>query len=313
MRRAARLRMLIAVIALAAVVGGCASGNVSSTPFEQMSASMLQVRTGADASLGVLYDRARDRYIASAAADPEKVIALRLTRPNADDPFSWASPQPPLFLTTARFREGVYRLNSTLIDYANALARLAHKDLIDPAAFNQLAKDLNGNLTSAVTALGVQPTGREVAIFSAAASAAFEAYLRNKQRSELVKALRDNQPAVQNVAELGAQAVRLAATALRSEYDLRARDLAVAAAPPGTPTARQAAVRDLADLDDRFVKELSALHVLHDTYVALPSTHQEVASSLEQPRLGLASVHALFQNGQDLFRRYEELLGKERK
>src|SRR5439155_17163170 len=125
-------------------------------------------------------------------------------------------------------------------------------------------------------------------------------YLRDQQRSALVKALRENQPAVQNVAELGAQAVRITADALRSDYDLRSRDLAVAAAPPGTPASRQAAVRDLADLDDRFVKELSALHVLHDTYITLPAAHQEVATRLEHSAFGLASVGALFQNGQDL-------------
>jgi|RhiMetdeSRZDD1v2_1073273.scaffolds.fasta_scaffold259712_2 hypothetical protein len=313
MIRAARLQILIELLAFTTVFGACATGNISSAPFEQMSSSMLQVRTGADASLGVLYDRARDRYIATATADVDQVEALKLTRPKPGDTFGWTSSKTPLFLTTARFREGVYRLNSTIIEYSNTLGRLANQDLIDPAAFNQLAKDLNGNLNSAVTALGVQPSGREIAIFSTVASAAFEAYLRHQQRSALVKALRENQPAIQNVGELGAQAVRITAEALRSEYDLRSRDLAVAAAPPGTPASRQAAVRELADFDDRFVKELSALKVLHDTYVALPAAHQEVATSLEQSRLGLASLQALFQNGQDLFRRYEELAGKDKK
>jgi hypothetical protein len=312
MIRAARLQLLIALAALATVLGACASANVSSAPFEKMSASMVQVRTGADASLSALYDRARDRYIATAVADVDKVEALKLIRSAPGDTFGWKSSQPPLFLTTARFRDGVYRLNSTIIEYANALARLGSKDLIDPAAFNQLAKDLNANLNSAVTALGVQTSGKEVAIFSTVASAAFEAYLRHQQRSALVKALRDNQPAIQTTAELGAQAVRITAEAVRSEYDLRAQTLAVAAVSPGTQASRQAAVRDLADLDDRFVKELAALRVLHDTYVALPGAHQEVAASLEQSGFGLASVQALFQNGQDLFRRYEELAGKGR-
>lgn len=312
MIRAARLQVLVGLIALAAVLGACATGNVSSTPFEQMSASMVQVRTGADASLSALYDRERDRYIATAIVDVDKVEALKLTRPAPGDTFGWKSSQPPLFLTTARFRDGVYRLNSTIIEYSNALSRLANKDLIDPEAFNQLAKDLNGNLNSAVTALGVQTSGKEIAIFSTVASAAFEAYLRNQQRSALVKALKDNQPAIQNTANLGAQAVRITAEAVRSEYDLRARDLAVAAAPPGSPASRQNAVRDLADLDDRFVKELSALQVLHNTYVALPGAHQEVATSLEQSGFGLVSVQVLSQNGKDLFRRYEELAGKDK-
>jgi hypothetical protein len=313
MIRLARRPTLIILILLGTAFSACATGNVSSTAFEQMSASMLQVRTGADASLGALYDRTRDRYIATAAADVEKVEALKLSRSATGETFGWKSSKPPLFLTTARFREGVYRLNSAVIQYSNALSRLANKDLIDPATFNQLAKDLNGNLNSAVTALDVQTGGKEIAIFSTAASAAFEAYLRNQQRSALVKALRENQTAVQHVGELGAQAVRITAEALRSEYDIRSTELAAAAAPPRTPASREAAVRDLADLDDRFVKELSTLQVLHDTYVALPAAHQELATSLEGSQFGLASVQELFHNGQDLFRRYEELAGKSKK
>jgi len=45
----------------------------------------------------------------------------------------------------------------------------------------------------------------------------------------------------------------------------------------------------------------------------LPAAHQEVATSLEQSQSGLASLQVLFQNGQDLVRRYEELAGKDKK
>lgn len=316
MIRATRLKMLIALAVLAPTCGACASGGISSAPFEQMAASMQQVRTGADATLGVLYDRERDRYIAAASVDIDKLEALKLTAPERDKIFGWASPSktPPLFLTTARFREGVYRLNSTIIQYATALSRLANKDLVDPAAFNQLATDLNANLNSAAQALQAPTSGREIAIFSTAATTAFEAYLKHQQREALVKALRDNQPAIDNVGALGAEAVRITAAAVRSEYDLQSTALQrTAVDAKASEPARMAAVRDLANLDDRFVQEISALRVLHETYQALPAAHQEVAKGLEQSRFGFATLQMLFQNGQDLFRRYEELAGKDTK
>jgi len=204
-------------------------------------------------------------------------------------------------------------LNSTLIQYANALNQLAAKDLLDPKAFGQLAENLNGNLNSAVQALGVPSSGREVAIFSTVATAAFEAYLRNQQRSALVKALRENQPTIQSVAELGAQAVRITAAAVRNEYDEQSAALANTVASDPSAGTRLSAMKDLAEVDDRFVKEITALRVLHDTYVALPRAHQELAAGLEDSHFGFAASRDLFQSGQDLYRRYEELAGKDKK
>ena len=57
------------------------------------------------------------------AGDVAKIEALLLTQP-AGDPFGWASPDPPLFLKVARFREGVHRLNSVLVGYAGLLGSL---------------------------------------------------------------------------------------------------------------------------------------------------------------------------------------------
>lgn len=311
--RPMRPAMFAMLIAIAGVVSACATGAISSTPFEQLAASMQQVRTGADAALSSVYDRSRDRYIAeAAAADAEKVEALMLTRPPGD-PFGWATSKPPLFLTAARFRDGVYRFNSSLIQYASVLNQLAAKDLVDSKEFDQLAKDVNGNLNSAVQALGVPSGGRQIAIFSTAAASAFEAYLRHQQRSALVEALQENQPAIQSVAELGAHAVRITAAALRNEYDEQSAALANTVASGPSPAARLAAMKDLADLDDRFVKEITALRVLHDTYVALPRAHQELAAGLADSHFGFASLRDIFQNGQDLYRRYEELAGKDKK
>ena len=107
------------------------------------------------ASLSVVHERTRDRYIAEAAdGDVAKVQALLLTQPPGD-PFGWASANPPLFLKAARFKEGVYRLNSVLVGYAGLLVQLASPELVSSEKLQQLAKDLNnGNLRNAVQALG---------------------------------------------------------------------------------------------------------------------------------------------------------------
>ncbi len=303
-----RRPVCILAIALAIIgVAGCAS--ISPAPFTAFTNSVQQVRDGADASLSVVHERIRDRYIAEAAdGDVAKVEPLMLTQPPGD-PFGWASTNPPLFLKTARFREGVYRLNSVLVDYAGLLGQLASPGLVNSETFEQLAKDLNGNLRNAVQALGVSsPSNQEIAIFSTLATTAFRVYLQNKQRRSLLEALNSNQPAIQNAAELGASAVRLTAEALGHEYDLSSAKIAnLVAKSPVSNSQKQTAIRDLVELDEKFIKEISMLRILHQSYVALPAAHQELATGVANPKLGLPMVIELLENGRELFRLYQEL------
>ena len=156
------------VLAILGVVG-CAS--ISPAPFTALTTSIQQLRDGADASLSVVNERTRNRFIVEAAAgDVAKVEALLLKQPD-EDTFGWTSPDLPLFLKVARFREGVHQLNSVLVGYAGLLGQLASPDLVSSDKFEQLAKDLNGNLKTAVQALGVStPSKKEIAIFSTLAT-----------------------------------------------------------------------------------------------------------------------------------------------
>ena len=305
-----KVRRPVCMLAIGlAIVGmaGCAS--ISPAPFTAFATSIQQVRDGADASLSVVHERTRDRYIAEAAeGDVAKVEALLLTQPPGD-PFGWTSANPPLFLKAARFREGVYRLNSVLVGYAVLLGQLASPELVSSEKFEQLAKDLNGNLRNAVQTLGVSsPSNKEIAIFSTLATTAFRVYLQNKQRTSLLEALNSNQPAIQEAAELGASAVRLMAAALRHEYDLGSTKLAnLVAKPTVSSSQKQAAVGDLVELDEKFIKEMSMLRILHQSYVAVPAAHLELASGVAHPKLGLPMVIELLENGRELYRLYEEL------
>lgn len=295
---------MLAILLLALVVGGTAGcATTSVEPFTALAASAQQLRDGADASLGALHDRTRDRHIAEAASgDLDRIQALLLAQPSGD-PFGWVSPQPPLFLHVARFREGVYQLNTVLVGYAGLLAQLASPDLLKPATFDQLAADLNANLRTAVQAFGVQaPPNKEVAVFSTAASGAFRVYLQNKQRGALVKALQDNQAAIDDTAELGAAAVRVTAAALRNEYELASASLA-----------QRKAIRELIDLDDRFIKEMAGLRTLHQAYQALPAAHRELAAGAGEPQPGFPLIREIYEKGRALYRLYEQLAKDDRK
>jgi hypothetical protein len=305
-RRPAQRRALpMFALLVALVVAGCAT--VAQPPFQQFAASVQQVRSGADSALGGLYDQARDRYVGEVAQGGAALQGALLTSVEGD-PFAWTSSSPLLFLQIARFREGVYRFNSTLVDYAGALAQLASPDIIMPETFDQLASDLNGNLRKALPALGVNPGNQQIAIFSTVATAAFRGYLQNKQRSSLVEALTKNQEAIQNTAGLGQSAVTITVVALRNEYDQRSNALAQDIASAGAPAAeRSSKARALVDLDDRFIKELAVLRALYQAYVDLPAAHQELAAATGDPKLGIAAIRRLYEQGREMQRLYEQL------
>lgn len=303
----------LAVVLVILGVAGCAS--ISPAPFTALTTSIQELRGGADASLSLVHERARNRYIAETAdGDVAKVEGLLLTQP-AGDLFGWASSDPPLFLKVAGFRDGVHRLNSVLVGYAGLLGQLASPELVSPEQFEQLARDLNGNLRASVRALGVSGTAdKEIAIFSTLGTAAFRAYLKGKQRSSLLKALDTNQPAIQEAAELGASAVRITAMALRNEYDHSSQKLGVLIASSKlSDSGKQETLRELIELDEKFIKEISVLRKLHQSYMALPVAHQELAAGVADPKRGIPMILELLENARDLNRLHDELSKDDKK
>lgn len=297
----AKINTLAASLLILANATACSS--IKGEPFTAFSTSVQQLREGADASLSTIQTRTRDRHIAEASAGDFAKIAPLLLVTVPGDPFGWTSSDPPLFMKTARFRDGVFRLNSTLVSYSGLLAQLSSGELAKAETFDQLARDLNGNLRSALSAVGVaQPPTKEIAILSTAAGAAFRAYIQSKQKGMLLDALRQNQPAIEETSELGASAVRIAALALRNEYDLHSAQLA-----------STRSVRELVELNDKFVKEMQALRILHHSYKSLPAAHLELAAGVSDPAIGLPMIRELWENGRNLLRLYEELSKVEKK
>jgi hypothetical protein len=309
-----RLCFLASALAIVLVIlGGLGCASLSPAPFTALASSMQQLRDGTDASLSVVYERTRDRYIAEAAAgDGARVIALLLIQPPGNL-FGWSSSSPgtdlPLFLRVAQFREGVNRFNSVLVSYAGLLGQLVSPDLLSSDKFDQLAKDLNSNFKNAVQTFSIQtPPNKEIAIFSTIATTAFRVYLQNKQQSSLLEALNSNQSVIQDAAELGASAVRITALALRNEYDNSSKNLAVRSASSTLSNAeKEAILRQLVELNDKFIKEMSVLQTLNHSYTVLPVAHRELAKGLIDPKRGLPMVYEILENGRQLNRLYGEL------
>lgn len=296
------------VLLFAGMLGlpGCAS--ISPAPFNSLSNSVKQLRGGADASLGMVNNLSRERYIAEGAAgDSSKYVKPLLLKQDGDK-FSWNSSDLPLFFKADQFREGVYQLNSVLVDYTNLLAQLASPDLVAPSVFDELAKDLNSNLRNAASTLSPKSSDKEIAIISTASTAAFGAYLQHRQRASLISALKNNQAAFSHVASLGENAVEIEEQHLLKEYQDASHSISTVLLQPALSVKqKEALLRKLVKLDEKFIKELVVLKALHQSYKALPAAHSELAKGLANPKLGLPMIQEIFENSQRLYRLYEEL------
>ncbi len=310
MRRTGRgiTRLSVPLLLILLSVAACSS--VQPQPFSALATSTQQLRDGADASLAVLSAQARERFVMEAAlGDGAKIQSLLLEQVQGD-PFGWKTDGPVLFLQVARFRDGVFRLNNAVNGYAQLLVQLASPDLVDAKTFDQLAKDLNGNLRDATVTLGMTgANNKDIAIFSTIAAESALAFIESRRQSALVRVIEVNQTTIVEISAAGRSAIKRTAIALRSEYDQRSTGIANAIAG-GERTSK---VRELVDLNDRFIVQLGVLRTLDKSYLTLPRAHAELAEGLRHPKLTLDMVRQLYENGQHLYRLSQELTKAESK
>ncbi|MFQ5667815.1 MAG: hypothetical protein ACE5I7_15490 [Candidatus Binatia bacterium] len=304
---------LLAVVAL-----GC--GAVEVRPFEEFAKAVGEVRQGADDALKHNAEQARARVVSELVQDsvaaPREVAVKYTLRQRQADPLEIAHEGLPLFFEARWFREGVYGLNTSIVDYAALLHELAKPELLPQEKFDKLAKQLNANLRDAAKALPAQKPidPHKIGLFATAASGVTQSAIEWRRRRHLQRAIRDNQGAIDAVALLGRDAVNLAATQLWQEYGLRNQPLLVVLVTPrSSASARKAAAKKLIKLNEEQMKRIQTLRTLDESYAALPAAHRELATALNNPKLGLESIRNLYDTGTRLHQLYEELAPERRR
>jgi hypothetical protein len=309
MQRTMRHRVFTCALVffLALVASGCAS--VDPKPFATFSESLQELRKGSDAALGLNDEQNRTRFLDVAVrktapgGDPELVGNLMMDR---DPPFGWTMNEPPLFLESRRFRAAVRMINEALVSYAGLLADLAAPELVDPAQFDQMAKDLNGNLKSAGKRLGQEGHDRELALFSLAASKAAHAAIENKRQGHLKDVLKETQPGINSVAEALQAAMRTAAQNLEQNY-LQGFEATAELIPGANVAKRRASLDQLLRGNELYSDRLEALATLDHAYGNLPAAHRELLEAIQKPGLNMTAVNNLYDSGKHLYSLYEEM------
>ena len=310
-RRSRGLRTLAAMVLL---LGGCATvpsvDETGKTPFQSFSESVLELHQGTDQAIANIVTMSTERFMrevleSTGQGDVEKLEELRIPIPQ--DPLSWSS--VPLFMRMEQFQEGARKSTGALVNYTQFLEDLATPDFFSQETFDKLAGELNSNAFDAIFTISNKPPDEEkVALFSTAAIEVARIYLESQRRSELIKALKANQPAVEAFAAQMQSGVKIAAQASWQEYKEKSQ-LYFRSMVTGSGMApeadRKKAIQNLILLDRGHIQQISRLYSLHQAFGQVPNAHKELAAVLENPKLSLSGILILFAAGKRLGSTYE--------
>jgi len=276
------------MLGIAVLATGCAS--VDPGPFNQFASSVQSLRDGSDVQAGAAATASRQDLVSQVANGQVSPADLQLEF-NESDPFASSygfAEKEPNFVKLVRFRQGLAALNDAMVGYAQALAELAGGgqggDILPTSAqFDQMAKNLNANAGTAAKALGVTIGPQEQALLSTAAVQLFKAYIENKRRKDLVQAIEEVQPQVDEFSVAAQQAVRFLAAMVKTDYDEEFLPLGTAAPANATP---------ILALNDTTQTTLATLEALSSSYGALPEAHRDLKAATSKKSGSLAGLVA---------------------
>lgn len=304
-----------AAVFVAAASMGCTA--VKHDSFAAFADSMRELRDGADRSLELPGQWARERYVletSAASADTveglDAVQWLILER-DAESAYAWSMVDEPLYVTQKRFRHGVYELNDALAGYGELLSDLANVDLSFDQ-FERRAGELNEGINAAASAMGGPGPDGDVAVFSIATTEIVRQYLIGKKREYLRQALAENQSTIEETSRHIRSALHLTALQLWHEYDEEAFELAnpLAGGSSMKPKERRNRVGGIVEVNDVLMEQLEVLRVLDESYAALPKANLELYNSLDNPGWSLSAIREIADNGKRLQWLYLELEGE---
>lgn len=292
----------IAPAAACGLLVGCAS--VNPEPFVKYRSAVQEAQSGIDAAMSVNYNWTRSGFIDKFPSDPKSTFTQLMIRPGVA--YDWSLPSPPIYLSVKQTRSGLAELNAAFAKYADLLAKLASRDLVSAASFDQLAKDLNQNTTDAVKALGLAAPPTD-ALFSTAASEAARLYIENRRQKHLKYAIEKNQI---NVAEYSALCVSLLQT-IRGNIKAYYADRTEPIKNAWKSTAgekRRKNTEAMLNLNEQYADAMRVLQELETAYNALPEAHADLAKAIETPELDVGGIQKLYASAKRLQQLYNELI-----
>jgi hypothetical protein len=269
---------------------GCTS--VDPAPFTQFATSLQPLRDAVDAHAGTAAETSRQELVRKVAEGEISAADLQLEFESSSHftaGYGFAVDGEPNFARFERFRLGLSTLNDAMIVYAQSLAILAGGgqggDILPSATgFDQMARDLNSNASTAATALGLNADPGKQALLSSVAIQLFKTYIENRRRKDLVRAINEVQPRVEDFSSSAQQAVQFLASLVETDYNRKILKL-LTTSPANTSA--------ILSFNDTTQATLNALRSMYNSYGALPAAHRNLLAAADRKSTGLAGLIAL--------------------
>lgn len=247
-----------------------------------------------------------------------------------EDTFDYAVEARTLESMLRELRSGLFDLNASLATYAASLYELASDSDADQVQIAELASVLNTNLQDASTSVNdivakrggsaIPLSSQATGVVSTLAAAALQAHIERERRESLRTVMAQGQATVDELAQLGQVAVRIAASdayanytqwfqiTFNDAYETRQRSLESLLVKQRTGTASSDEIRlvgeiqrearetraALLDRNDKLAGTLDALAELHTAYAKLPSAHAALRESLDKKLSTLDSAKEFY-------------------
>ena len=274
-----QMLVLISTIYVALILTGCAS--VDPVPFTQFATDVKNLRAGVDAQTTTDVQNARARFVEKVESGqiPPFELQLELVNPDSLPPFGmhygFAKPDgEPLYFKMLRFQQALGSLNDALAGYTTVLAQLAGDGMIDQNSFDQLANDLNANVSGAAKTLGLGSGGKELALISTAAAKIFETVIEKKRMKDLRQAIQEVQPQIEMYSRAVQSTIKILGNGVAVDYDDKINPL-INLPPPASSQTLEA----ILSLNSQTQKTMDTLGSLYTSYGLLPAAHANLAQA----------------------------------
>ena len=128
-------------------------------------------------------------------------------------------------------------------------------------------------------------------------------YINNKRQKKLKSILEKTQPQIEDISKKLQQAIHIAATNLRQNYDENSIKLARQLGPNSSigMETRKKIITKLVELNDDYLLRLRILEALNNSYRSLPIAHIELVTAIEKPENTLETIKELYKNGKHMY------------
>lgn len=292
----------IAAVAASGLLVGCAS--VNPKPFVKYRNAVQEAQTSIDAAMSVSYNWTRSGFIESFSSNTNSKFTQLMIQPG--NGYDWSLPPSHIYLNVKQTRSELAELNTAFAKYADLLAKLAGRELVSTENFDQLAADLNKNITDAAKAIGIDASAHGRALFSTAASEAARLYIKDQRQKHLIKAIEKNQVNVTNYSALCVSLLHTIRDNVKTYYADRTDPIKIG----WNSTAgekRQKNTEAMLNLNEQYADAMRVLQELETAYGALPEAHADLAKAIETPEFNVAGIQKLYASAKRLQQLYGEL------